>query len=97
MSAAWRIGSDLTVGHSFPVVTTGRFLGPSTFSAARMTAALQGYLFAGGRVAEPLHDAFLSRGRRLQRISDQGGGGRDHEDWWLEDRVDSIVQNRDHI
>ena len=62
-----------------------------------MTAALQDDLFAGGRAAELLHGAFLSRGRLPQHISDRGGGGRDHEDWWLEDGVDSIVQNRGHL
>ena len=62
-----------------------------------MTAALQDHLFAGGRAAEPLHDASLSRGRLPQHISDRGGCGRDHEDWWLEDGVDSIVQNRGHF
>ena len=56
-----------------------------------MTAALQDHLLAGGRAAEPLHDAFLSRRRLPQHISDRGGGGRDHEDWWLEDGVDSIA------
>lgn len=30
ISAAWRIGSDLTAGHLFPVVTTERCPGPST-------------------------------------------------------------------
>ena len=62
-----------------------------------MTAALQHHLFAGGRAAEPLHDAFLSRRRLLQLISDRGGGVRVHEDWWLEDGVDSIVQNQGHL
>ena len=33
-----------------------------------MTAALQDNLFAGGRAAEPLHDAFLSRGRPLREF-----------------------------
>ena len=32
-----------------------------------------------------------------QHISDRGGSGRDHEDCWLEDGVDSIVQNRGHL
>ena len=62
-----------------------------------MTAALQNHFIAGGRTAEPLHDAFLSRRRLPQRISDRGRGGRDNEDWWLEDGVDSIVQNRGHL
>ena len=62
-----------------------------------MTAALQEHLFAGGRAAEPLHDASLSRVKLTQHISDRGCRGRDHEDWWLEDGVDSIVQNRDHF
>ena len=62
-----------------------------------MTAALQDNLFAGGRAAEPLHDAFLSRRRLPQHAYDRGGGGRDREDWWLEDGVDSIVQNRGHL
>ena len=44
-----------------------------------MTAALHDHLFAGGRAAEPLHDALLSRRRLSQHISDRGGGGRDHE------------------
>ena len=57
-----------------------------------MTAALQDHLFAGGRVAEPLHDAFLSRRRLPQHIPGRGGCGRDHEDWWLEHGVDSILQ-----
>ena len=61
-----------------------------------MTDVLQDLLFAGGGATE-LHDAFLSRRRRPQHISDRGGGGRDHEDWWLEDGVDSMVQNRDHL
>ena len=62
-----------------------------------MTAALQDHLFAGGRAAEPLHDAFLLHRRLPQHISDRVGGGRDHEDWWLEDGVDSIAQNRGHL
>ena len=62
-----------------------------------MTAALQDQLFAGGRAGEPLHDAFLSRGRLAQHISDRGGDGRDNEDWWLEDGLDSIVPNRSHF
>ena len=56
-----------------------------------MTVALQDHLFAGGRAAEPLHDAFHSRRRLSQHISDRGGGGRDREDWWLEDGVDDKV------
>ena len=55
-----------------------------------MTDAIEDYLFAGGRAAEPLHHALLSRRRLPQHISDRGGGGQDHEDWWLEDGVDSI-------
>ena len=62
-----------------------------------MTAALRGHLFAGGRAAEPIHDAFLSRGRPPQHISDRGGGGRDNEDWWLEDGVDSNAPHRGHL
>ena len=62
-----------------------------------MTAALQDNLFAGSRAAEPLHDASLSRERLPLHISDRGGGGRDHEDWWREDGVDSIVQDRGHF
>ena len=50
-----------------------------------------------GRVAEPLHDAFLSRRRLPKHISYRGGGGPDHVDWWLEDGVDSIVQNQGHL
>ena len=50
-----------------------------------MTAAVQDHLFAGGRAAEPLHDAFFSRRRLPQHISDRGGSGRDHEDWRLEE------------
>ena len=62
-----------------------------------MTAALQAHLFAGGRAAEPLPDAFRLRRRLPQHISDRGGGGRDREDRWLEDGVDGIVQNRGHL
>ena len=62
-----------------------------------MTAALQDHLFAGGRAAEALHDPFLSRGGLPKHIPDRGGGGRDHEDWRLEDGGDSIVQNRGHL
>ena len=56
-----------------------------------MAAALQGHLFAGGRAADPLHYAFLSRGRLPQHTSDRDGGGRDHVEWWLEDGVDDKV------
>ena len=52
--------------------------------------------FAGGRAAGPLHDAFYSRERLPQHVSDRGGGGRDNEDWWLEDGVDSKVLHRGH-
>ena len=62
-----------------------------------MTAVLQGHMLACGRAARPLHDAFLSRGRLPQHISDRGGGGRDHEDLWLEAGVDGIVHNRGHL
>ena len=79
------------------MVTTEVFRGRLPLLAARMTAAPQGRLFAGGRAAEPLHDAFRSRGRFPQHIFDRGGDGRDHKDWWLEDGVDSIGQNRDHF
>ena len=62
-----------------------------------MKAALRDNLFAGGGAAEPFYDTFQSRRRLPQHISDRGGGGRDHEDWWLEDGVDSVVQERGHI
>ena len=51
----------------------------------------------GGRAAELLYDAFLSRGRLPQHMSDRDGGGRDYKDWWLEDGVDSIEENRGHL
>ena len=62
-----------------------------------MTVALQDHLFAGGSGAEALHDAFVSPRRLPQRISDRGGSGRDHEDSWLEEGVDSTVQSRGHL
>ena len=39
----------------------------------------------------------LWRGSLPQHISDRGGGGRDHDDWWLEDGVHSLVQKRGHL
>ena len=66
ISAAQRMGRDLTAGHLSPVVTAegGRSIQP--LSAARMTTALQGH-FAAGRAAEPLHGALLPRGRFPQQ------------------------------
>ena len=96
ITAAQRIGWDLTAGRLFPVVTTERFPGPSaSFSSSyNGRPALQGHLFAGGRAAESLHDALLSRGRLPQHIADRNGGGRDHEEWWLEDGIDSKMLHR---
>ena len=71
MSAAWRIGSDLTAAHPFPVVTTERFPGPSTSFNSPYDGRPARPLFSGGRVAEALHDAFLSLGRLPQHISDR--------------------------
>ena len=71
ISAPWRIGSDLTAGHPFPVVTTERFPGPSTSFSSPYDGRPARPLFSGGRVAEALHDAFLSLGRLPQHISDR--------------------------
>ena len=48
ISAAQRIGWDLTVGHIFPVVTTEGGRGSRPLSAARMTASLQAHLREAG-------------------------------------------------
>ena len=52
-----------------------------------MTATLQDHLFVGRRAAEPLHDAFLSRGRLPKHISDRGGGGRNHKGGWKTESI----------
>ena len=48
MSAAQRIGWDLTAGHIFPVVTTEGGRGSRPLSAARMAAFLQVHLREAG-------------------------------------------------
>ena len=48
ISAAQRIGWDLTVGHLFPVVMTEGGRGSPPLSAARMTASLQAHLREAG-------------------------------------------------
>ena len=61
-------------------------------SAARMMAALQAiYLRAAELPKHFMMHSFRVGGWLPQHISDRGGGGRDHEDWWLEDGVDSIA------
>ena len=85
ISAAQRIGWDLSTGHLFPVATAeggrGRLSlrGPYDGESAKLSA--------NGRPAEPLADALLSSGRLAQRIPARNGCGRDHGNWWLEDRV----------
>ena len=91
------IGWDRTAGNLFPVVTTERFPGPSTSFSSPYDCRPARPFIAGGRVAEPHHDAFLSVGRLPQHISDWDGGGRDLKDWWLEDGVDSKVLHRGHL
>ena len=48
ISAAQRMGWDLTAGHLFPVVTAGGDRGNLPLPAARMTTALQAHLRAAG-------------------------------------------------
>jgi len=48
ISAAQRIGWDLTAGHLFPVITTEGGRGSRPLSGARMTASLQGHLREAG-------------------------------------------------
>ena len=60
ISAAQRIGWDLTVGHFSPVVTTGGGRGSRPLSVARMTASLQAHLREAG-----LPDHFTMHSNRV--------------------------------
>ena len=61
-----------------------------------MMAALQEHLFAGGRAAESLHDAFLSRkGSPSTFLTGAAGDEIMKIGGW--DGVDIKVQNRDHF
>ena len=71
-----------------PVVTTKVGWGSRPLSGVRMTVSPPSPL-AGGRPAEPYHDAFVSSERLPHPIPGLGGGGRDLEDRWLEDGVNS--------
>ena len=95
ISAAQHIGWDLTAGYLFPVVTTEGNRGGLPLSAARMTATLQGHLFAVGIAAELCDDAFLRVGD-LYQISHWEGGGH-HKTRWLEYGVDSKAVRRGHL
>ena len=74
-------GWDLTAGHLFPPGPPASLRSPYGGQSERP--------FAGGRAAEPLHDALLLNGRLPQQLSGREGGGRDHENVGLEDRVNS--------
>ena len=97
ISAAGHIGSDLTAGHPLPVVSTERFSGTVYVFDQPVWQPPCKTIYL--RAAELLNH-FMMHSFRVdgsQNISDRGGGGQDHEDWWLEDGVDSIVQNRGHL
>ena len=95
ISAAQRIGWDLSTGYLFPVATAEG--GRGHLSPRGPYGGEPAKLSANGRPAEPLHDAFLSSERLAQQIPGRDGCGRDHENWWLEDRVSCKVLHRGYL